>query len=50
MRAMSVLQLKEGKRYKDLMLGLNEAIDHLAMAKNFYWYGHVVRRENGRVL
>ena len=32
------------------MLGLNEAIDQLAMANSVHWYGHVLRREDGHVL
>ena len=32
------------------MLGLNEAIDQLAMANSVRWYGHVLRREGGQVL
>ena len=31
-RAMYEVQLKDGKRAEDLMLGLNETIDQLAMA------------------
>ena len=31
-------------------LGLNETIDQLAVAKSVYWYGHVLRREDGHVL
>ena len=33
-----------------LLLGLNETIDQLAMAKSVCWYGHVLRREDGHVL
>ena len=32
------------------MLGLNEAIDQLAMADSVRWYGHVLRREDGHIL
>ena len=32
------------------MLGLNEAIDVLAMANNVHWYVDVWRREDGLVL
>ena len=32
------------------MLGWNETIDQLAMASSVSWYGHVSRREGGRVL
>ena len=35
---------------KDLMLGLNEIIDQLAMVCGVRWYGHVLRREDGHVL
>ena len=31
-------------------MGLNEAIDQLAMANSVRWYGHVLRREDGHVL
>ena len=54
MRAMCGVQLKGRKRYADLMamLGLNEAIDQLAMAmaNSVRWYGDVLRREDGHVL
>ena len=51
-RTVCEVQLKDRKRYTNLMfmLGLVEAIDQLAMANNFRWYGHVLRREDGRVL
>ena len=32
------------------MLGLNEAIDQLAMANSVCWYVHVMRREDSHVL
>ena len=37
------IQLKDREISKDLilMLGLNEAIDQLAMANSAHWYGHV---------
>ena len=46
------VQLRDRKRSIDwmLMLGLNEAIDQLAMANSIRWYGHVLRREDGDVL
>ena len=44
------VQLIHRKRSKDLMLGLNEAIDKLALANSVRWYGHVLRTEDGRVL
>ena len=49
-RAMCGTQLKDRKRSMDLMLGLNETTDRLAMANNVRWYGHVLRREDGSVL
>ena len=33
-----------------LILGLNEALDLLAMASSVHWYGHVSRREDDHVL
>ena len=42
--AMCRVQLKNRKRHKDLMLGLNETIDLVAMASSVRWYGHVLRR------
>ena len=30
------------ERAKDLILRLNEPIDHLAMADSVHWYGHVL--------
>ena len=44
------VQLKDRKRSKDLMLGLNETIDQLAMANSVRWYDHVLRREDGHIL
>ena len=32
------------------MLGLEEAIDQLAMANSVRWHGDVLRREDGHVL
>ena len=32
------------------MLGLNEAMEQLAVAISVGWYGHVLRREDGHVL
>ena len=51
-RAMCGVQLKDRKRFMDLMfmLGLNETIDLLAMAISVLWYGHVLRREDGHIL
>ena len=51
-RAMCGVQLKGRKLSMDLMfmLGLNETIDHLAMANSVNWNGYVLRREDGHVL
>ena len=51
-RAMCGVQLKDRKRYTDLifMLGLKETLDQLAVANSVRWYGHVLRREDGHVL
>ena len=51
-RAIFGVQLKDSKRYSDLMfmLGLNETIDQLAMANSVHWHCHVLRREDGHVL
>ena len=32
------------------MLGLIETMDQLAIANSVYWYGHVLRREDGHFL
>ena len=32
------------------MLGLNETMDHLAMANSVRWHGHMSMREDGHVL
>ena len=51
-RVMCGVQLKDRKRYTDLMfmLGLWETIDQSAMANSVRWYGDVLRREDGDVL
>ena len=49
MRAMCGVQLKDRKRFTDLMLGMNKTIDQLAMANSVSWYGDVLRREGGRL-
>ena len=49
-RAMCRIQLKDRKRSKVLMLGLNETMVHLSVANSVLWYGHVLRREDCRVL
>ena len=50
MRAMYRVQFNDRKRSMEIMLGLNETIDQLAMANSVRWYGHVLRREDGHVL
>ena len=42
----SGVQIKDTIRAVDfmLMLGLNEAMDQLAMANSVHWYGHVLKR------
>ena len=49
-RAMCGVQLKDRKRSGDLMLGLNETIDLLAMANSVCWYGRVLKQDDGHVL
>ena len=34
----------------DVHVGLNETMDHFAIANSVRWYGHVLRREDGHVL
>ena len=48
--AMCGVQLKDRKKSKDLMLGLNESIDQLAMASSVHWHCYVLSREDGNVL
>ena len=48
-KAMCGVQLKGRKGSRDLMLGLNEIIDRLAMANSVCWYDHVLRRKDGHV-
>ena len=50
-RAMCGVQRNDRKRAMDVMLilGLNEIIDQLTVAYSVHWYGHVLRREGGRV-
>ena len=36
--------------YFMFMLDLSETMDQLTMANNVRWYGHVLNREDGRVL
>ena len=33
-----------------LMLGLNEAVDQLAMSNSLHWHGHILRMEDGHAL
>ena len=49
-RAMCGVQLNDRGISTDLMAGLNETIDQLAMAGSVCSYGHVLRREDGHVL
>ena len=49
-RAMCGVQLKGRKRSTDLMLGLNETIDQLAMVNSVCCHGHFLRREDGHDL
>ena len=41
---------RKGSWTRAEVLGLNEAIDQLAMADSVCWYGDVLRREDGDVL
>ena len=50
MRAICGVQLKDKERSLDLILGLNETMDQLAMASSFPWYGHMLMRDDGLVL
>ena len=52
MRAICHLQLKDRKRYTDLMYmqGFNDIIDQLAMANSVCWYCHLLRRQDSHVL
>ena len=49
-RAMREVQLKDIKIAKNLMMGLNETIDQLAISNSVHWYGHVLKREDYHVL
>ena len=49
-RAMCGVQFRDRKRSKDLVLGLSENMDQLAMTNIVRWYGHVLRREDDHVL
>ena len=49
-RAMCGVLLKDRKRTKDLMLGLNETIDLLVIENSVHWYGDVLMREDGHVM
>ena len=52
MRTMCGAKLTEKKRTEDLMemLGLKETLVEIAKANGVRWYGHVLRRDHGRVL
>ena len=45
------VQLKDRKRSTGLMmmLGLNKAMDQLALANSVHWYGNVLRRKDSHV-
>ena len=32
------------------LLGLNDTVDHLAMANSGHWYSHALEREDGNIL
>ena len=49
-RAMCGVQLNDRGISTDLMAGLKETIDQLAMVGSVCSYGHVLRREDGHVL
>ena len=51
LRTICGVQLKNIRSSTDMMsmLGLEETMDHLAMANRVRWYGHVLRREDGHV-
>ena len=51
-RAMCGAKLMEKKRREDLMemLGLKETVVQMAKVNGVRWYGHVLRRDDGRVL
>ena len=44
------MQLKDRKRYNDLMLMLGKTMYQLAMTNSVRWYGHVLRMGGGHVL
>ena len=50
MREMCGVQIKDRKRAKDMMLGLNETIYQLAMSNSVRCHGNVLRREGGYAL
>ena len=46
----SKAQRQEKDQGLDADVGLELAINQLAMAKSVHWYGHVMRRENSHVI
>ena len=51
-RAMCGVKLVDRKRAEVLMqmVGLEEAVEQLALANSVRWFGHILRREDGHVL
>ena len=51
-RAMCGVKLVDRKRVEVLMrmVGLEEAVEQLALANSVRWFGHILRREDGHVL
>ena len=49
-RAICGVQLNDRKIAMDLILGLNETFNLLAIVNSVHWYGYMLRREDGHVL
>ena len=51
-RVMCGVKLVDRKRAEVLMqmVGLEEAVEQLALANSVRWFGHILRREDGHVL
>ena len=51
-RVTCLVQLKDGKRFMDLMLmlALNDTMDHFSMADSVPWYDHMLKIEDFHVL
>ena len=51
-RSMCGVKLVDRKNTEDLMkmLGLGETLDKMAQANGVRWYGHVIRRDEERIL